>query len=101
TATELAERRDALGDELQFIDVRNAGEVHANPVDGARNIPLARLRGELDGLDRDRPVVAVCASGGRSAIAASLLTSEGFADVSDVLGGAVALGAAGACSVSA
>lgn len=97
TATELAERKAALGDDLQFIDVRGPGEVDAAPVAGARNIPLSALRSHLDDLDRDRPVVLLCAGGARSATASSLLRANGFRDVSDVLGGAAALGSAPTC----
>jgi glyoxylase-like metal-dependent hydrolase (beta-lactamase superfamily II)/rhodanese-related sulfurtransferase len=97
TAAELADRRRDLGDALQLVDVRNAGEVAAAPVRGARSIPLAELRRRANELDRDRPVVLLCASGNRSAIASSLLRGDGFTDVSDVLGGAAALGADTAC----
>jgi len=38
-------------------------------------------------LDPGRPVVASCAGGYRSSIAASLLRASGFADVSDLIGG--------------
>jgi glyoxylase-like metal-dependent hydrolase (beta-lactamase superfamily II) len=99
TAADLGSRQEALGGRLELIDVRNPGEVTASPVEGARNIPLAHLRGRLDELDPARPIVLVCAGGARSAIASSLLRSEGFTDVSDVLGGAAALGAAPSCSV--
>ncbi len=68
-----------LGDDLELVDVRNPGEVTAAPIDGARTIPLAHLRSRLGELDRDRPVVLVCAGGARSAIASSLLRSLGFA----------------------
>ncbi len=47
TADAFVERRDALGDALQVIDVRNPGEVEGAPVDGARNVPLAKLRDAL------------------------------------------------------
>ncbi len=101
TAAELAERRAELGAELQFVDVRNPGEVASLPVAGARNIPLADLRASLDELDRSRPIVLMCAGGTRSAIASSVLLSAGCADVSDVLGGANAVtGAATACSLT-
>lgn len=100
SATDLSERRAALGDALQLVDVRNPGEVHAAPIDGAVNLPLAHLRARLDELDAARPVVLVCAGGARSAIASSVLLAEGFADVSDVLGGATALGVGAACSVA-
>jgi rhodanese-related sulfurtransferase len=98
TADELRSRQSELGPNLQLVDVRNPGEVQAAPVAGARNIPLARLRESLDDLDRDRPVVLMCAGGARSAVASSLLLAAGFRDVSDVLGGANALGAGAACS---
>lgn len=101
TAAQLADRQAELGDRLVLVDVRNPGEVEAAPVAGARTLPLAHLRSRLDELDPAQPVVLVCAGGARSAIANSVLRAAGFADVSDVLGGAVALGAATACSVSA
>jgi hydroxyacylglutathione hydrolase len=100
TADELARRRRELGDRLQLVDVRNPGEVAAAPVEGAVPIPLARLRQHLDDLDPERPVVLLCAGGARSAIGNSLLRSCGFPDVSDVLGGATALGAGPACATT-
>ena len=101
TASELTARRAELGDALQFVDVRNPGEVAAAPVEGAVNVPLARLRASLHDLDPGRPVVLVCAGGARSLIANSLLRASGFADVSDVLGGANALGVVAPCSLAA
>lgn len=92
TAGQFARRRDELGDRLQFVDVRNPSEVEAAPVAGAHNIPLARLRDRLVDLDPMRPVVLMCAGGARSAVASSLLLASGFADVSDIVGGAAALG---------
>lgn len=100
TAAELARRRTELGEELQIVDVRNPGEVTAAPLDGARNLPLPALPRHLDDLDRDRPVVVVCAGGARSAIASSFLQAQGFRDVSDVLGGTTALGLRAACASS-
>lgn len=92
TADELARRWAALGDRLQVVDVRTSGEVADAPVEGAVNIPLQRLRERLGELDPAAPVVLLCAGGTRSAIASSVLRAEGFADVSDLLGGAAALG---------
>ncbi|MCB1269701.1 MAG: rhodanese-like domain-containing protein [Microthrixaceae bacterium] len=83
----MEERRDELGDRIQLVDVRNPGEVESGPVDGAVNLPLARLRDRLDELARDEPVVLFCAGGARSAVAITLLRSAGFADVSDLVGG--------------
>lgn len=101
TASGLAERREALGEELQIVDVRNVGEVEDAPLApiASVNIPLAELRTRLDELDRERPLVAVCAGGARSAIASSVLRAAGFEDVSDVIGGATALGVGVACGL--
>lgn len=93
-------RQRLLGTELVVIDVRNPSEVQAAPIGGARNIPLARLGEDLVALDPSQPTVVVCGSGVRSTIAASVLLAAGFEDVSDLLGGAAALGAAPTCSAS-
>lgn len=101
TAADLADRRAVLGDRLQIVDVRNASEVAAAPVDATVNIPLPELRHRLGELDADRPVVALCAGGARSAIASTILRVAGFSDVSDVLGGATALRGDAACDITA
>ena len=54
---------------------------------GARNVSLPSLLDAIDELDASAPTVVYCAGGYRSAIAASLLRSRGFADVSDLVGG--------------
>jgi hydroxyacylglutathione hydrolase len=86
SAADLAQRqRDGVP--LQVVDIRNDGEVRLGSIDGAAHIPLAELRRRLGELDATRPTVVFCAGGYRSSIAASLLASEGFDDVSDLLGG--------------
>ncbi len=90
TAAELAEVVDGGlpdGGPPQLVDVRNAGEVALGSIDGAVNIPMASLLDGYGELDPSRPTVVYCAGGYRSSIAASLLRSAGFADVSDLLGG--------------
>jgi hydroxyacylglutathione hydrolase len=72
---------------LQVVDVRNPGETESGSMPVAVKIPLSRLRDGLRVLDPDRPTVVFCAGGYRSSIAASLLRSVGFNDVSDILGG--------------
>ncbi|GAA3184361.1 MULTISPECIES: MBL fold metallo-hydrolase [Streptomyces] len=93
----VSQLREALrGDEPPLVvDVRGCGERSADgQIDGALHIPLGELPGRLAEIDRDRPVVVHCAGGHRSSIAASLLRQQGFADVSDVLGGYAAWAAA-------
>ena len=72
---------------IQFVDVREPHEwakVHAV---GVTLIPLGDLPGRLDELDKSRPVVAICARGGRSAKACQILESAGFTDVTNVAEG--------------
>jgi hydroxyacylglutathione hydrolase len=69
------------------VDVRNAGERAAGAVDGALHIPLAELPRRLAEVPRERPVVTYCAGGYRSSVAAALLRTRGWTDVSDLLGG--------------
>jgi glyoxylase-like metal-dependent hydrolase (beta-lactamase superfamily II)/rhodanese-related sulfurtransferase len=86
TIGQLAELR-GLEPDLQLVDVRAAAETASGTLPGAVEIPLAVLADSLDALDRALPVVAYCASGYRSQVAASVLAAAGFRDVSDLLGG--------------
>ena len=72
---------------LDLIDIRNSGEVEQGSIKGARHISLPSLLKRLDEIDKSDPVVVFCAGGYRSSIAASLLKSHGFTDVSDLIGG--------------
>jgi hydroxyacylglutathione hydrolase len=83
TATELAARPS----ESVLLDVRNPGELSNGMIPGAVRIPLSRLVQQACQLDRSCPTIVYCAGGYRSMIAASWLTANGFADVSDLVGG--------------
>ncbi len=74
-------------EDVQVVDIRNAGEVETGTLPGARHIPLAELADRSGELDPTRPVLVFCAGGWRSSVGASLLRAQGFADVSDILGG--------------
>ena len=86
TAVDFESRRNDLG-EIQLVDVRNVGEVRVGTIDGAVNLPIGQLPARLDELDPELPTVVFCAGGYRSSVAASVLRSGGFADVSDIVGG--------------
>lgn len=86
TPIELEQRRSALTD-LQVVDVRNPGEYALGHVPAAVNIPVGQLPNRMGELDPARPTVVYCAGGYRSSVAASLLRTHDFADVSDVVGG--------------
>jgi glyoxylase-like metal-dependent hydrolase (beta-lactamase superfamily II)/rhodanese-related sulfurtransferase len=74
---------------VQLIDVREAYERDEGYIPGSRNIPYRLLRhAGADALDPDLPVVTICESGPRAAIAASVLQSQGF-DARPVVGGGI------------
>jgi phage shock protein E len=65
-----------------IVDVRTKGEFAGGHIKGSVNIPLDGLAANLNKLkDKNRPVITCCASGMRSASAASLLRSRGYTDV--------------------
>lgn len=65
-----------------LVDVRSPGEFGAGHLEGARNIPVGEIGGRLNELGaHDRPVIVYCASGMRSATAASTLKRAGFEQV--------------------
>jgi hydroxyacylglutathione hydrolase len=70
-----------------FIDVRTAGEFTEGHVPGARLLPLAELEQRLAEVPKDKRVYLYCRSGHRSAQAAALLTSHGYTNIENVLGG--------------
>jgi hydroxyacylglutathione hydrolase len=75
---ELKQLLDAAAD-VQVVDVREAFERDTGYIPGSRNIPYRLLRKLGCGaLDRSKPVLTVCESGPRAAIAASLLARDGF-----------------------
>lgn len=85
-----------------LLDVRQDWEYEEFHLPGARWVPLAELPARLQELEPDKPVLVYCAAGRRSAAAASLLAGQGFADVRNILGGAMAwrgLTAAGPASL--
>ena len=76
------------------VDVRAPQEREKKYIDGSVSMPLSRLTENLNKLPKDRPLLAYCAGGYRSSIAASLLQRNGFSHVSEIAGGIAAWEAA-------
>jgi hydroxyacylglutathione hydrolase len=83
------EQLDALlqaGAEL--LDVREKDERDTGYIAGSRNIPYRLLALGEANLPRDKPIVTICETGPRAAIAASILAAHGF-DAHPVVNGGI------------
>lgn len=65
-------------DGAQVVDVRPKPLAQSHPLPGSINIPFPELRSRLNELDRDQPVVTVCAFGKMSYFASRILRQNGF-----------------------
>jgi len=83
-------------DAVLLLDVREPGEFQAGFLPGAINVPRGMLEVKADQTmpphdvrlaDRDQAIVAYCASGARSLLAASTLLDMGFTNVKSMAGG--------------
>jgi phage shock protein E len=61
-----------------LVDVRTRVEARKDPVPGATNIPLLKLKGELPELPRNKAFVTFCLRGGRAERAKDLLQADGL-----------------------
>lgn len=89
------------------IDVREPAEFETGHIPGSINIPRGVLEFQVDAhpavanvsdpalSHKERPIVVVCRTGGRAALAALSLQRLGFADVRSIAGGVMAWGEAG------
>jgi glyoxylase-like metal-dependent hydrolase (beta-lactamase superfamily II)/rhodanese-related sulfurtransferase len=91
TASELLENLN----HGEILDVRRKSEYDAEHLVGARNFPLDFINRNMAEINRDKPYLIHCASGYRSLVAASILKSRGFENITNVLGGIAAIKATG------
>ncbi len=83
------ERRLAA-DEIDLLDVREADEHDAGFIPGSSHLPYRNARQAAEsGLCGERPIVTICESGARAAVAASVLRSVGV-NARPVLDGGIA-----------
>ena len=84
-----ADRRLREGEPAPLVvDVREPNEFAAVRLDqGVTLLPMSEFATRWQDLPRDRPLLLMCASGGRSAAATAHLLRNGFADVTNVAGG--------------
>jgi rhodanese-related sulfurtransferase len=64
--------------EFHLLDVREDDEWNGGHIDGAQHIPLKELADRLTEVPKERTIVAVCRSGGRSEAAVRGLRRLGY-----------------------
>jgi rhodanese-related sulfurtransferase len=73
--------------DYHLIDVREVQEFQQGHLPGAVNLPLSELQMRFNEVQRDKPIVLVCRSGGRSAMAAEFFAALGYTDLYNIAGG--------------
>ena len=74
--------------QVELLDVREPHERDEGYIPGSRNIPYRLVREWVDDLQGGKPVVTICSSGPRAAVAASVLAAAGI-DARPVVNGGV------------
>jgi rhodanese-related sulfurtransferase len=87
SVADLERRRGQPG--LQVLDVRERAEWDEGHIPGSHHIPYHDIRAVPDEIEGSAPVAVICASGERSAVAASMLQRHGALLVIHVAGGGV------------
>lgn len=72
---------------VTILDVRQPQEYESGHIPGAKLIPLPEIKDRLNEIDPDKPVITYCAIGGRSRVAAQMLSGGGFKNVYNLSGG--------------
>jgi len=87
SATEAAALLTNEPGDVILLDVREVVELQMAAVDGALHIPMAEIPARLNELDKNKTIVCMCHSGGRSAHVAAFLLDQGFARAINLAGG--------------
>ncbi len=76
-------------DEVHILDVRTKHETDEEKtrITNAQMIPIEELRNHLDEIPKDKPVLTICRSGRRSALAFEILRENGWTEVANISGG--------------
>jgi rhodanese-related sulfurtransferase len=76
-------------DKAVVVDVCEPGEFAQGHINGARNVPLARLEAELPSVVKNKatPVILVCQAGSRSGRAVAVARKLGYEKAQSLAGG--------------
>jgi rhodanese-related sulfurtransferase/rubrerythrin len=73
--------------DMTILDVRQPKEYEVEHIPGAKLIPVADLGNRISELDPEKPTLVYCAIGGRSRVAAQMLSGRGFHGIINLAGG--------------
>jgi len=73
--------------DLLLIDVRSPEELKEGYIDGSELVPFMDLAQGKRGLPKDRPILLICAIGGRSYTLGKLLEQNGWPEIYNLSGG--------------
>jgi rhodanese-related sulfurtransferase len=75
--------------DIQVIDVRTTQELQSGMIPGALHIDFYEpdFMQQVEKLDKSKPALLYCRSGGRSANAMSMMQNAGFTELYNLLGG--------------
>lgn len=70
-----------------LLDVRQPEEVAGGKIPHAIPIPLGDVGSRLSDIPKDKPIITICAHGGRAAATMFFLKNKGYKNVRTLLGG--------------
>lgn len=74
-------------EDIIFLDVRTPRERAGGYIPGSRLAPFGDVVGNRLELPKDKPILLVCAVGGRSYFAGQILSKKGYREVYNLSGG--------------
>jgi rhodanese-related sulfurtransferase len=78
-----------------IVDVRERNEFEEERIAGVALVPISEFVARHPELPKDRPLLMLCAAGGRSSSATMYLLQNGWTDVRNVTGGMMGWNQAG------
>jgi rhodanese-related sulfurtransferase len=86
---DVAKAKELIAQDITILDVRTLEETSQGKIEGAICIDFYSdtFAAEIDKLDKTKPILVYCRSGGRSASAGQILEEKGFSQVYNLLGG--------------
>lgn len=84
---ELKEKMASKPANVLYLDVRTPMEFSSANIKGFKNIPVDQIPNRLNEIPKDKEIVVICQSGGRSSSAVRFLSQNGYEKVINVTGG--------------